>query len=317
MPGGEAADVLVFGGTGFIGRRLVRELLGRGDRVRVYHRRGSDLTGLKGAEPVEGDLFDPAQVKRALKGASLVFDLAAVISLQDRYARQREAVNVGFPRMLGGLLAGKNDVRLIHCGTAGSSGLSTGPESRNEDSPFNAQDIHYFDTKRRGEEAVLRSGAQVVVVRPATVLGKEGLRQTQADSIRAAIQGRMSLVPPGGSSFVDVDDVARGIVLAADRGKAGESYLLSGDPASFMDYFSAIARAGGGRPPSGGLPASLLPGVGWVLERLGSDSTSRDLGRVASRFGFYSSEKACKELGWKYISLLDLSRRLAEAFAAE
>lgn len=306
---GGADRALIFGATGFIGSNLARRLAARGVSVTVFRRPGSSLDNLADCprEEVVGDIHDPKAVTRALEGRSSVYNLAACTSLLDRDAEERERVNEAFVRTLAEAMLGRRGLRLVHCSTVGTAGLSEHPTIRDEGSVFNASHIHYFATKKRAEETLARyigRGLDAVIVNPGLVIGSAGMRPVQKRAFLQAATGRQRFYPSGGACISYVDDVVHGMIRARELGHVGERYILGGTNVTFLEYFRRIAFLGGARPPGIRLPRFLLPAAGWAMELL-LGSMGRDSGLMAAGFGYYASDKALRELGYKITPLDD------------
>ncbi|MFC1678663.1 NAD-dependent epimerase/dehydratase family protein [Elusimicrobiota bacterium] len=304
---GVAERVLVFGATGFIGSNLVRHLSASGLRVTVFRRADSNLRNLEGCsfDDVVGDLESPEDVAGAVGNCRVVFNLAACTSQLDRDAEERERVNVGFVKILADTMSRTGGARLIHCSSVATIGFRDKPMILDENSTFDASGIHYFDTKKRGEDLILeRAGKdlEAVIVNPGTVIGSRGMRTVQARAFLRAATGRLRFYPPGGTCFAFVDDVVRGMLLARRRGHSGQRYILGGTNITFQEYFIRVARIGKVRPPGIRLPARLLPAAGRAME-LFLGTMGRDSGRLAAGFGYYSSEKAKRDLGYEITPL--------------
>lgn len=293
--------VLVTGATGFLGSRVARLLWQGGAKVKVFRRPSADVSRLKGFpfEEAVGEFSDAAALARAIEGCRAVFHLAACTSILDSRRQEREESNVSAVRELLSALRAFPGVRLAHCSSVGAVGFSERPKLLDEGSPFHSGGIHYFETKHRAEELVqdaVSRGLDAVIVNPGTLIGT-GMKEVQGRAFAAAAAGRAWAYPPGGSCFTSVDDAAKGMLLASEKGKSGERYILGGRNLPFRDYLASIARLAGARPPAFPLPGPLLPAAGWVLERFCS-IMGRDTGRLAAGFGYYSSEKAVRELGY-------------------
>ncbi|HBL18105.1 MAG: hypothetical protein A2X36_15425 [Elusimicrobia bacterium GWA2_69_24] len=314
MPSGAADRVLVLGATGFLGGYLIRELNAADVPVAVYRRKSSRLDHLAGCRFTEtvGELDDAQGLRGALAGCRAVFNLAATTSLLQRDAAERRRWNCDFVGSLADLLLAAGPVRLVHCSTAGAVGLSPGPAVIDETSPFNAADIDYFATKRAGEDALrvaAAKGLDAVVVNPATIVGPRGMRGTQLRALRELLAGRMWFHPPGGTCVARAADVARGMRLALEKGRAGQRYILGGTNVPFAEFYGTLARLAGVRAPFLDLPAGWMPAIGSLSEAL-LGVAGADTGRLAARFGWYSSDKAVRELGYSITPFPEVLKEL-------
>ena len=250
---------LVTGGSGFIGSHVVRALLEAGRRVRVLHLPGDPCSNLAGldVERVPGDLrWDPIPVE----GCELVFHLAAVYSLWLPDPGLFEAVNVeGTRRVL--QAAARVGARVVHTSSIAVFGGQGQTAEANEDSPFRLGMDHYCCSKERSHRLAEEHGA--VIVAPAVPIGPGDLAPTPTGRILVEA-ARLPVVPVtrGEMNFVDVRDVARWHVLAADRGEAGQSHILGGANHALIDVARAAREVLGRRtvllelPPRALLPAA-------------------------------------------------------------
>jgi dihydroflavonol-4-reductase len=216
-------------------------------------------------------------------------------------------VNVDAVRSLVTTLGKKTGIRLVHCSSVAAVGVSDKPDMiLDEKVAFNAASIHYNDTKWRGEKIVLEAaqrGMDAVVVNPGMIIGAHGLKEVQRSVVRKIAQGAMRMYPPGGNCFSFVEDVADGMILAFDLGRKGERYILGGHNLTYGDYFGRIAGLFGVKPPGIRLSPLALPFLGGLADLL-FGKLGWDAGKLAALFGFYSSAKAERELGYR-ISPMD------------
>lgn len=322
----EAGDsVLVTGATGFVGGRLARQLLDRDYEVRVLARTPSDAAELegRGAEVVEGDLTDAESVRDAVRGVDGVFHLAAVYELGGDLEWMRE-VNVEGTRRVLDAAAEEGVDRVVYCGSDTSLGDTAGDvrdESATHDGPFRSV---YAQTKHEAHELVderIEQGAPVVHAIVSTVYGP-GDESPVADLIEHHLAGRLvaHLDAEAGYTFTHVDDVADALRRAYERGEPGESYLVSGTPATFEEFFAELSEQTGVPEPRFEVPSWVVDAALPVVERLaplagGSRSEIREMvgmGRGVTRF--FSAEKAEEELGWEPRSLEEGLRETLPAF---
>lgn len=255
--------VLVTGASGFLGSRLVHVLCGRGDDVRVLVRPTSDLRRIAGltVEKAVGDITDRASVEAALDGVELVYHAAAYYELGVADPARLEAVNVGGTANVIQSAAARG-VRTVYVSSVSALG-PTGPEPMREDywAPEPGPSA-YAVSKRRAHELAHRlvdEGAPVRIALPSTIYGPDD----------PSIIGRLhrlfargyvvvGALPDFHSSFVYVDDCASGLVAMADRGKDGESYILSNHVASGREWIDTLAAVSGRRRPFAYVPFAVL-----------------------------------------------------------
>lgn len=260
--------VFVTGGSGFLGRALVRTLVARGDTVRALSRSaGADqvLSGL-GAEPVRGDLDDTAALKRGLAGCEVAFHAAATVT---DWGREEEFLRInveGTGRVLDAARAA-GVRRVVHVST--EAVLVGGPPIRNADEswPLPVAPIGLYPrTKGLAETRVLASVAQgqdAVIVRPRFIWGR-GDTTLLPRFVEAVRTGRFAWIGGGRylTSTCHVDNVVEGMLLAAERGPAGGVYFLTdGPPVEFRRFLTDMLATQGVTPPDRSIPLWLARGV--------------------------------------------------------
>jgi dihydroflavonol-4-reductase len=304
--------VLVTGASGFLGSHLVTQLLAAGHEVRAAHRPGDPtelLDGL-GVETDAFDLLDREAVLRAAAGAEAIFHAAALVTFRrERYDEQMR-VNVEGTRAILAAARAAGVRRLVYTSTVSVLGIPEEGSIGDEGTAFNwgRYRLGYMDSKRAAEALVLEaaaSGLDAVCLLPGTFFGPGDIAFNAGEYIRQASLGRLLAYPAGGTNVVHVGDVARGHLLALERGRRGERYILGGENLTYRDLFSMIAEEVGVRPPRIPLLRRLLLGLGRAAETAGRLSGSRlavpfdeGLAVAASSRLFYSSAKAERELGY-------------------
>ncbi len=309
------STILILGGAGFIGSNLTRHLLESGfheEQVVVTHRPGGDLRNLQGARcrTLAVDLTSEVSIANALQPllpeCATVYNLAGCGSPLKRDAEQRRLVNVVFPGLLADMLMERDGVRLVHVGSSSAVGYPANGVVADETFPFNAHWDEYAASKRLGVDAVLArtaGGLDAVIAHPCSTVGAHGMKKEQLGTFRAIAKGAMRVYPAGGLCLTGMQDLVRGLSLCAAKGRSGEAYLLGGHNISYHAYFSRIAMASGGRAPFIKLPARLMPFLGYCVEHA-ARLVGREVGinanvaRMVSSTLYYSSAKACTELGY-------------------
>jgi dihydroflavonol-4-reductase len=302
---------LVTGASGFIGGHVVAALLAGGAQVRAFDRRPPP--GSSNGDSVEvvlGDVLDRDAVRRAVDGCDAVFHLAAVYSYSRNDASMMQAVNVeGTRTMLDAALRGPTR-RIVHTSSCATCGPVRDRRATELDLPTGADlRVPYKRTKLAGERLALaaaRGGAEVVVVNPTVPVGQGDLRPTPTGKMVADVaSGRArGYLTRSALNVVAVEDVAAGHLLAFERGRVGERYLLGGEDMTIHDVFAAIARAAGLAAPRIGVPWTVAHGAAWaadvVLRPFGREPKLWVLdevraGRLPHRF---DDSKARSELGY-------------------
>jgi dihydroflavonol-4-reductase len=305
-------DVLVTGGTGFVGANVVRELLAAGAGVRVLARPGGDRRALAGVkvEIVEGDLLDAASVRRAVAGVQQVYHVAADYRLWTPDPAALYRVNVDGTRAMLEAAGQAGVGRIVYTSSVGALGIPKDGTPGTEETPVTLADMvgHYKRSKFLGEQVALefaRRGLPVVVVNPSAPIGPWDVKPTPTGQmIVDFMRGRMVATVDTGLNIVHVRDVARGHVLAAARGKPGERYILGHAHGNFPldEIFRMLAGITGGRAPRFRVPYALAWCSAAVCEGF-SRVTGRPPAvpltavRMARKRMYFSPAKAVRDLG--------------------
>jgi dihydroflavonol-4-reductase len=305
--------VLVTGASGHIGAHVVRQLLAQGRTVRALVRPTSNLKGLEGldVELVRGDVLDRASLTSAVKGCSVLYHMAAIVAewAQDPAMIYATAID-GTANILHAVADTSGIERIIYTSSVAAVGLSESPHDLRNETHYNHEDTtHYSVAKTRAElqaKALAATyGLPLVIVNPAVVMGPLDYRPTPATQIVI----RLLRFPAacyfvGGFNIVHVEDVARGHLLAQERGSIGERYILGGENLTMRDVFRLFAAMTGKRPPFLEVSRRTLQALGWGAElfaRLQGKPpliTRARLRSIVGRYAFYDSSKAARELGY-------------------
>ena len=244
--------MLVTGATGFVGIHVARALLKRGERVRVLVRRTSNLAQLKeltGIETTEGDLRDRASLDRAVAGCEMVFHVAADYRFDVADPVETYKSNVeGTVNLLDA--AGQAGVKkIVYTSTVGCIGFLKDALA-DEDTPVSLKMMvgTYKRTKFQAEQKALelaRNGLPVVIVNPTAPVGEMDSKPTPTgDMIVRFLKGKMPAVIDTGLNLIDVRACAEGHVLAAEKGRVGERYILGTKNMTLMGIRSEERRVG-------------------------------------------------------------------------
>jgi dihydroflavonol-4-reductase len=302
----------VTGGTGFIGSHVIERLRSRGDEVVALVRTPSKATGLvdQGVQLVEGDLSSKDAIRRGVEGADAVFHIGAVykVGIPRKERPPMWDANVEGTRRILDAAAASNVQKIIYVSTGNVFGDTKGQvvdETYERD--LNDGWLSYYDeTKYRSHELVkerIAAGAPIVIVQPGVVYGP-GDHSEVGNLIDQLKTGklRMRMFPDAGYNFVFVDDVADGIILAYDKGKVGESYLLGGQVGTMDDLYNETAKALGKNPPKMALPVAMAkasapfgPVIGPLM---GFPPNMRELVKTSDVTITFRDDKARRELGY-------------------
>jgi dihydroflavonol-4-reductase len=304
---------LVTGATGFVGSAVARALTARGHSLRVLARPSSDRRNLAGlsADVVIGDLTDFASLRRAATGCRYVFHIAADYRLwvPDPAAMLRANVDGALAMVRAAADAGAE--RIIHCSSVAALGQVGDGTPADEATPINEADFvgSYKRSKYLAEKAVLdltrRESLPLVVVNPSSPVGPRDIKPTPTGKmILDAAAGRVPAYIDTGLNIVHVDDVAEGHVLALEKGRVGERYILGGENMLLKDILGLVADVVHRRPPSIALPEAVVWPVAFLMEQFAKITgvaplMTRDHLKMARKKMFFSSAKAQLELGYQ------------------
>ena len=302
---------LVTGGNGFVGCHVVRALLARGDQVRVLARENADLSALAGlpVEIVRGDLRYFDSVARAVSGCNEVYHVAADYRLWLTDPAPMYATNLEGTRYVIRAATAAGVSRIVYTSTVGALGIPHGGVGR-EDTPSSlaAMPGHYKRSKYMAEQAALdaaAAGAPVVIVNPSTPIGALDFKPTPTGRIIVDfLNRRMPAYLDTGLNIVDVEDVARGHLLAAERGRIGEKYILGGENLTLKEFLGRLAAVSGLRAPKVRIPYAVAFGFALGAEAFARTVTRRAPRasltevRMARKTMFFDSSKARAELGY-------------------
>ena len=303
---------LVTGATGFVGSAVARALLARGHAVRALVRPGSDRRNLAdlAVTLVEGDLTDAASLGRAVAGCRFVLHVAADYRIWVPDPAAMLAANVEGTRALMLAAMAEGVERVVYCSSVAALGLTGTVTPGDETTPVSEDKIVgiYKKSKFRAEQAVLElvrgRGLPAVIVNPSAPVGPRDIKPTPTGKMIAdAASGRMPAYIDTGINVVHVDDVAEGHMLALERGRIGECYILGGENLTLAALLGLVAAASGRRPPRMRLSRELLWPLALACEGLAhvtgiNPLVTRDHLRMAGKPMFFSSAKAIAELGY-------------------
>jgi dihydroflavonol-4-reductase len=301
----------VTGGTGFVGGHLVRILCEQGVRVRALARQTSrtDELACLPVELVIGDLSDSDSVARLVEGASVVYHVAADYRLWVRDPQKMYETNVTATDKLLAVAARASIPKIVYTSTVGCLGIPKDGSPGTEETPVQPGDLvgHYKRSKYLAEQVALgyaRSGLPVVIVNPSTPIGPGDHKPTPTGKVIIDfLAGRIPAFVNSGLNLVDVRDVAYGHVLAAEKGRIGEKYILGARNLTLQEFFTVIASVAGRKAPRLRIPYCLAYVAGAASTAWADMVThqppgiSLDSVRMSRKKMFFSADKAIRELG--------------------
>lgn len=249
---------LVTGATGFVGAAVVRALMKAGVDVRVFARHNSDFTNLQHfkIDGAYGDLRDKDSLRKALKGCSQLYHVAAHYALWARDSSVFYDVNVTGTKNIMEAARDAGTERIVYCSTIGAIGLPPDGGPGTEDTPVSLAQMagHYKRSKYLAEQEVLKlakAGLPVVIVNPSAPVGEGDVRPTPTGQVIVDfMKGRMWAYIETGMNLVDVDDVAAGHLLAMQKGRIGERYILGTKNLTLREVFGILSGLTGVKAPS-------------------------------------------------------------------
>ncbi len=296
---------LVTGGTGFVGAHVARALSDAGHEVRILHRASSKLDVLEGLvyQSALGDVTEPEALRAACEGCDWVFHVAAVADYWRAEVSRMFEVNV---QGTGNVLAAARDAgvkRVVFTSSAAAVGLNDETPC-DESAPFNLPPhrFPYGYSKMLAERVVqdaVRAGQQVVTVNPVIVIGPGDINHISGSMvIETKRRGRLMPIAPGGASYVDVRDVARWQIAAAEQGIPGERYILSAADYTHRQWFDLIAGIVGVPKSVVNVPRFAVPimaGAVGLGRRIGLNlPVDPDQVRLSARNVYFNGQKAWK-----------------------
>ena len=303
-------NLLVTGGTGFLGSALLPLLAGAGHRIRLLARGPAEAARALGAEVLEGPLKDLEAVRRALDGVEAVYHLAGQVAFDAAEPAALYQLHVQCTRTLLEAAGEAGVARVVLASSSGTVGISREEKVHDEgglDPIAVVADWPYYLSKLYQEKTALRLGRDlglgVVVLNPSLLLGPGDARLSSTDVVYKFLERRIPAMPSGGLSFVDVRDAAQAFLTALERGRPGERYLLGGANMTFAEFFGRLSRLSGVPAPSMRLPSAVNVAGARLLERFhewrGSEPplSAREV-EMGEHWFYIDSAKAKGELGF-------------------
>ena len=299
--------VFVTGGTGFIGSRVVRALCERGDDVACLVRPTSRRVRLEGLPVswVEGEILDRASYAAVLRRCDGCIHLAGPSSWAAVSRPDVADIVIGGATNIVEEAQAVQGIRMVYVSSAAAVGGSEEPQMFDEASefPLARSGLAYAVAKHSAESRVLeatRAGLNGVVVNPAETFGPDDDDLVTAQSIVDLLEDWPVFVVPGGTSVAHVDDVARGIVLALDRGRSGERYILGGENVTLEQIARLTLSLAGRRKPVLCVPRSWLHLTVSAASAVGvSPPIPAGMAGYVCRYWYMDSSKAKRELDWE------------------
>ncbi|SRR5579883_480870 len=298
---------LVTGATGFIGWHVARKLLDRGDPVRVLARDPARIRELSGAEIFRGDLRDPASLERAVSGCAVVYHVAADYRLWVRDPAEMFRSNVDGTRNLLDAAKSARVDRVVYTSTVGCIGIPADGLG-DEDSPVTAEEMKgpYKRSKFDAERVAVDFAREipVVIVNPTAPVGDHDFKPTPTGKIVVDfMSGAMPAFVDTGLNVVDARDVADGHLLACERGRVGQRYILGSENLTLEQILGKLAAITGKPAPRTRVPYAVAYSFGaistaWAGVTGKEPRAPLDAVKMARKKMWVRHEKASRELGF-------------------
>ncbi len=312
---------LITGATGFLGANLVEAVTQLGWQARALHRKTSSLKALQGLtyESVVGDITEPASLLPAMRGVDVVFHAAAVADYWRTGPQRMYHVNVDGARHVLRAAREAGVGRVVLVSSVASLGRPPFGQPVNESAQFNLrpEQFHYGYSKVLAENharACVADGLDVVIVNPAVIIGPRDVNLISGSIIVEAARRRIPFYPPGGVCVIDVADVCAGCIAAAERGRAGERYILGGENLWHRDLLGVVCDVVGRPRPTLPIPAVVMRALAGVIDlvrripRLDIPFDGQQA-RFAAETFWFDSTKARRDLGLTTIPFAESARR--------
>ncbi len=303
--------VAITGASGLLGGNLAAELCTAKHEVVAIRRSGSKVAHLNDLPIVwrDAELGSIDALATAFSGCAAVFHCAAAVGVIREVSPEMTAANVTGTANVIAAVERAGVARLVHTSSVVAVGLSTDGTPVDETAPWNFEALGFIDayaiTKHRAEDLVRASKIDAVIVNPTYMFGPRDAKPSSGKLIVDVAKRRVPGTTPGYNNFVDVRDVARGMIAAWQRGRRGERYILAGHDMTYAEAFRTIARVAGVAPPRFGIPrgaAWLVGKWGDLVERRGKEplvNSTQIRYAYTDRFRF-KSDKAARELGYTF-----------------
>lgn len=320
----------VTGATGFIGSHVAELLYNLGADLRLLVRKGSRLENIAHvvAERVPGDLRDPESLRRGMRGCDVVYHVAADYRLWTRNPEEMYQVNVEGTRSIIQAAGEVNVRRVVYTSSVATMGFIGDGTAVSEEDPVSIEEMvgHYKRSKFLAERVAIdaeRKGAPVVIVNPTTPLGERDIKPTPTGRIIVDfLKRKFPAYVDTGLNLVDVREVARGHVLAMEKARPGQRYILGGQNLTLKQLLDKLSTITGLPSPKFQVPHAVALGfaafdqffAGTILKT--EPRATIEAVRMGRKKMFASSAKAERELGYQVVPIESALKRAVDWFQA-
>ncbi|MDA2920549.1 SDR family oxidoreductase [Desulfobacterota bacterium AH_259_B03_O07] len=309
-------SILVTGATGFIGSHIARKLVERGEKVKILLRKTSKTSNINGldVERFYGDILDIDSVRTAIKGCDTLYHVAGLVSSKKAHYKKMEDINVGGTINVLSAALEEGLKKVVYTSSIGAIGVDPNRGIANEETPFTLEHlgIQYINTKHYAEKEAIKfyeKGLPLVIVNPSVVVGPGDIYLASNGFVVLYCKRRYPGYIDGAVNLVSVDDVAEGHILAAEKGRLGERYVLANKNCTIKELFDLLERVTGIKSPRLKIPYLLALAGGYFFEsilRLPFTSfvlLDTDSVKATSQYWYFDSSKAVNELGLPQTSI--------------
>ncbi|HEX5001760.1 MAG TPA: SDR family NAD(P)-dependent oxidoreductase [Bacteroidia bacterium] len=330
--------ILVTGATGLVGSRLVKELVQRGEKIRILARKSSDRSRIYRVldrndgqqrsliEWVEGDVTDVYAVKDALQGVDRVFHCAGLVNFQPGMAGRLMEVNADGTANVVNMALESGVSHLVHVSSIAALGRNADGEHIDESATWKTskRNSAYAVSKYSAEREVWRGvaeGLNAAIVNPGVIIGP-GNWKTDSSMIYGQVWRGLRFYTRGITGFVDVADVVKAMLLLSEKRISAERYVLVSENKSFREVFDGISDALGKKRPVV-YAGTFLTGLAWRAERIKGLLTgrkpviTRETAQSAASQYYYSSNKIRKDFGFEFIPIKTSVEETGKIFVKE
>ncbi len=317
-------NILVTGSTGFIGTELTLELAKSGNRVYAIYRDEEKVARIKHENviPVKANILDETEMQEVVQKCQQIFHIAAFTGVWAKNKQLIYDINVKATEIILKLSLENNIKRVVFTSSAGVFGPSLNGKVNEKTKRTMGYFMEYERTKDIASQKVkeyVEKGLDAVIVNPTRVYGPGLLNKSNGTvlMIKLYMAGRWRIIPGNGQSignYLFIDDVVKGHILAMQKGKKGEQYILGGDNISYIDLFETVREISGSRYKMFKLPLHVMLAVAYILKFFNfvfkiPPFITPLLVRKFNHNWDVSSDKAIKELGFKPISFKEGATR--------
>jgi len=320
-------SILITGATGFIGSHITKKLVQRGEKVKVLLRKTSKTQNIDNlnVEKVYGDILDKESIINALQDCDTLYHSAGLVSFKKADYKKMEDINVTGAKNVLSAAMECGLKRVLFTSSVAAIGPDSTKDLITEETEFRIYDknIGYMNDKYDAEQVAheyIGKGLPVTILNPSVVLGAGDIYLSSTASVLWFCKKKFPGYMDGTLNVVDVEDVAEGHVLAAEKGRVGERYILGNTNLNIKEYFNLLEKVSGVKAPGIKIPYFAAYGTAYFIERIIGRSfpnyTTMDLDSVKlSRFNWQvDSSKAVNELGYKQTPVEETLRKTVDWF---